>query len=73
MNHLNLLEPRKKKKLLRSMKYWLVNRDQKIKLGVLKNKSGLLQRSVDPVDIPWNPGWLRGILIMAYYNPHITG
>ena len=20
-----------------------------------------------PVDIPWNPGWLIGILILAYY------
>ena len=27
----------------------------------------------NPYDIPWNPGWLIGILIMAYYNPYITG
>ncbi len=26
-----------------------------------------------PVDIPLNPGWLIGILVMAYYNPYITG
>ena len=22
---------------------------------------------------PWNPGWLTRILILVYYNPHITG
>ena len=25
------------------------------------------------VDIPLNPGWLIGILVMACYNPNITG
>ncbi len=25
------------------------------------------------IDIPLNPGWLIGILIVAYYNPYITG
>ncbi len=25
------------------------------------------------IDIPWNPGWLIGILILAYENPYITG
>ena len=24
-------------------------------------------------DIPLNPGWLMGILILVYYNPYITG
>ena len=27
----------------------------------------------NPVDIPLKPDWFIGILIMAYYNPHITG
>ena len=27
----------------------------------------------NPVDIPWNPGWLIRILIMAYCNPYTTG
>ena len=27
----------------------------------------------NPVDIPLNPGWLIGILILAYYDPHIVG
>ncbi len=27
----------------------------------------------NPYDIPLNPGWLIGILIMAHYNPYITG
>ena len=31
------------------------------------------QREPNPVDIPLNPDWLIGILIMAYYNPYITG
>ena len=26
-----------------------------------------------PYDIPLNPGWFIGILILAYYNPHISG
>ncbi len=26
-----------------------------------------------PSYFPLNPGWLIGILIMVYYNPHITG
>ena len=26
-----------------------------------------------PSYFPWNTGWLIGILIMVYYNPHITG
>ena len=25
----------------------------------------------NPVDIPLNPDWLIGILILVYYNPHI--
>ena len=31
------------------------------------------QHEPNPVDIPLNPGWLIGFLIMAYFNPHITG
>ena len=39
-----------------------------------KNGSFVIeQRQQNPYDIPLNPDWLIGILIMAYYNPHITG
>ena len=31
------------------------------------------QRETNPVDIPLNPGWLIGSLIMAYSNPYTTG
>ena len=32
------------------------------------------QRETNPYDIPLNPGWLMGILIiMSYYSPYITG
>ena len=27
----------------------------------------------DPYDIPLNPGWLIGLLIVAYFNPNIIG
>ena len=27
----------------------------------------------NPYDIPLNPGWLIGVLIMAHYNPYMTG
>ena len=36
-------------------------------------KQDQLSSDENPVDIPWNPGWLIGILILAYYNPYITG
>ena len=36
-------------------------------------KNAVDQRVPNPVDIPWNTDWLLGILIMAYYNLHITG
>ena len=29
---------------------------------------GHLSSVQNPVDIPWNPGWFIGILILAYYN-----
>ena len=32
-----------------------------------------LSSDENPVDIPWNTGWLIRILILAYYNPHIVG
>ncbi len=39
-----------------------------------KNIGNHLSNVENPVvDIPLNPGWLIGILIMAYYNPHIVG
>ena len=34
---------------------------------------GQLSSDENPVDILLNPGWLIGILIMIYYNPHIVG
>ena len=32
-----------------------------------------LSHEQKPSYFPWNTGGLTGILIMVYYNPHITG
>ncbi len=37
------------------------------------NMPGHLSNVQNPVDIPWNTGCLIGTLVIAYYNPHITG
>ncbi len=38
-----------------------------------KHTKTRLEPRKKPSYLPLNPGWLIGILIMAYYNPYITG
>ena len=41
-------------------------------ISIQNGSPGREKRQQNPVDIPL-PDWLIGILIMAYYNPHIIG
>ena len=41
---------------------------------IFRTQSRWFEQWSKPVrDIPLNPGWLMGILVMAYYNPYTTG
>ena len=43
------------------------------RISELKNQRGSVEQWSNPCDIPWNPGSLMGLLVMAYYDPYIAG